>query len=83
VAGYAVVSGRMGLSEALSIKFDIEKVERFDTIKACLTKNAMGIEVSRSAVIRLLIDIGLEQVETRLARGGASELAELIPEPGE
>ena len=71
----------MGPSEVLSVKIELDKMARVDALRARLTKQALGLEFSRSAVVRLLVDLGLEQIEARLARG---ELTDLLPEtPGE
>jgi hypothetical protein len=66
----------MSLSRPLSIAFDVDLIDKFDEIADRLSQRACGASMRRTAVIKLLIKFGMEELESRLDSGAPIEGAE-------
>jgi hypothetical protein len=50
----------VSISRALGIAFSLEEIEKFDRISLVLSKRALEAQVTRTAAIKLLIELGTD-----------------------
>ncbi len=52
----------------LPVRLDDEMIARIDAVVGKLSKRAAGVEVTRSAVFRAALELGLKELEAGLKR---------------
>lgn len=59
-------------TKPIPVRFDADQIARLDRVAKALSERAGGAKVSRSEVVRVAVDRGLDALEDSIARKGST-----------